>query len=288
MILDECDSKAAKQEQYFCPEDDFLRKKPSQEVSLDQGTQKIPEFTQTTDSSMPGNFVNRHTLLPNETTESSLKTNILHTSCETFDTAQHIKQEQLEHEEESVVNDSGLSTPTSMSYISMSSNHNISQEDDKEYNVPPESTSSYSTYYNSGSTSTDTGSDKDKNEYSVYKFKHNFTKRFSLEKHNTIDASALSFDLQERKSKVKKQVSHDSSHSPSSCSPKSPNSEVTESLPGFILHPPGTHYVPLTIHPNVISSELSKLDICRPAVLHPINIQVNFSGPRLCIRSIQE
>lgn len=60
-------------------------------------------------------------------------------------------------------------------------------------------------------------------------------------------------------------------------------------LPGFVLHPNGTHYIPMSIHPSNLGCDLferNKHERCR--VFHPISIPVNFSGPLLYLRRIKE
>lgn len=309
MILDESLSQAAKEEQYRHLEEDSNRGQPMPQMPVDPTTQKVPEFAQSTGSPMPGFPVPVQTSQPNVVAaDSSLQPNASYMGLEAFATAQQVTQEQLKHDkhlwtlltskytEESVVEDSGLSTGTNMSNKTSSSRYITNQEENNVYKVPQEPASSFSAY-NSGSTSMDTGSDK--NDYSVYKFKHNITKRFSQEekKVNTSDSSSLSSGSQDKKCKIKRKASHGRSRSPSSFSTNYPNSdsshgssgaEVTGPLPGFILHPAGTHYVPLSVHPTDIITEIFKLDNNCRKVFHPINIPVNFSGPRVCMKSVQE
>ena len=163
------------------------------------------------------------------------------------------------------------------------------------YKVPLEPVSQYSSHISS----IESGSDK--NDYTVYKFKHNITKRFSQEekKVKTIsDSSSLSSGSQDNKCKVKRKISHGRSRNPSSFSTNYPHSESSHGssgvdangpLPGFILHPTGTQYVPLSIHSTYIITDIFKKDTtCRRNVFHPISIPVNFGGPRLCMKTVQD
>lgn len=59
-------------------------------------------------------------------------------------------------------------------------------------------------------------------------------------------------------------------------------------LPAFVLHPQGTHYLPLTIQPSCFQNALPQLDrLQQPLVFHPISILVNFSAPGLVIQNAE-
>ena len=51
-------------------------------------------------------------------------------------------------------------------------------------------------------------------------------------------------------------------------------------IPIFALHPRGSHYVPMRISSDLLTSDLKffDLDSEAPLVLHPITISVNFCG----------
>lgn len=290
MLLDESLSQSAKEEQYRHLEGDSNRQQPIQEMYVDPATQKIPEFSKSTGPPMPG------FLVP-------------HSGVESFDTAQQATQKIFKHEnnlwtlptseytEESVVEDSGLSTGTNVSNDTKSSQYITNQEENNVYKMPQEPTSS-SSAYDFGSTSIDTESDK--NNYSAYKFKLNMRKRFpkKVQVNSSNNLSSLRYGPQDRKCKMKIRADHCRSQSPCSFSTNYPNSdssggsssvEVTGILPGFILHPNGTYYVPVSVYPTGINAEIFRLDnSCRPSISHPVNISVNFSGPGVCLRSVQE
>ncbi|XP_060080943.1 uncharacterized protein LOC132560295 [Ylistrum balloti] len=157
-----------------------------------------------------------------------------------------------------------------------------------------------------------TGIDSDQSGSNVYKFKHNITKRFSQEEkyHHPTSASDTSSRSwhSDDSSKSKRKTRHES-HSPSSddtnyppsshssdgmtrckTSLKIPDTSNTP-LPAFVLHPKGTHYIPLSIHPshiqNIFPKESSRenSDTSIPA-FHPISIPVNFSGPCVSITNL--
>lgn len=311
-LSDESLSQAAKEEQYRHLEEDANRGQPLAPHPVDPGGQKeflstagtniIPGFTGTSQvqsQNSQSNIVQADSTLPNSSSFLGL---------DALATAQHVTQEQLKHDkhlwtlltsnytEGTPVEDSGVSTGTvsNMSNKTVSSGCTSEQEYGNVYKVPQEPVSSFNTY--NSSATMDTTSDK--NDYSVYKFKHNITKRFSQEekKVNTSDSSSLSSSSQDNKCKVKRKVCHMRSRSPGSFSTNYPlsdsshsSAEVTGPLPGFILHPGGTHYVPLSINPTDAIAEIFKRDSnCRRKVFHPISIPVNFGGPRVCMKSIQE
>lgn len=311
-ISDESLSQAAKEEQYRHIEEDSNRSQAMTPITVDPVGPKVVEYTHTNVAPMPGLSAAIQNSQPNiVAADSTLQNSSSYMGLDALATAQQVTQEQLKHDkhlwtllttkytDQPVVEDSGLSTGT----VSNTSNKTVSscymsgQDDGNVYKVPQEPVSNFSSY-NSTSTSMETGSDK--NDYSVYKFKHNITKRFSQEEKKvmTSDSSSLSSGSQDNKCKVKRKISHGRSRSPSSFSTNYPNSdsshgssgvEVTGPLPGFILHPAGTHYVPLTIHPTDVITEIFKKDNnCRRKVFHPISIPVNFGGPRVCMKSVQE
>ncbi|CAG2241131.1 unnamed protein product [Mytilus edulis] len=160
------------------------------------------------------------------------------------------------------------------------------------------------------------GSNGSKNYYHkshAYKFKHNITKRFSKEISPWHPRSERSSDSMEDESEQGKQniISY-STTSPSTeysqylgsenCSsnsyckkkqiPRYRNNLVKDGrsdsnqvpLPAFVLHPLGTHYVPVTIPPTYFNS-LFKDDINGSTAYHPISIPVNFCGPSVAIHT---
>ena len=155
------------------------------------------------------------------------------------------------------------------------------------------------------SSTQDTSSEK--MDSSVYKFKHNITKRFSQEekKINQSDTSSSSSMEEKRNEKVKRKMRHVRSRSPSSSgSSNYPNSNSSNNnssssagkekvhvgtksqtlLPGFILHPNGTHYIPLSINPSSFSTNL--FSASHSCIYHPVSIPVNFGGPVLHMKKV--
>ncbi|KAH3881381.1 hypothetical protein DPMN_005307 [Dreissena polymorpha] len=149
----------------------------------------------------------------------------------------------------------------------------------------------------------------DKNDGNVYKFKHNITKRFSEEGKKMEVSDFVSISNENIQKRIKPVFRHARMGSPSSMmsshfssSDLNGSSSTGESascinidtklaspLPGFVLHPFGTHYIPITIHPSNLGCDLferNKQERCR--VFHPITIPVNFSGPLLYLRRIKE
>ncbi|XP_033745404.1 uncharacterized protein LOC117330938 [Pecten maximus] len=157
---------------------------------------------------------------------------------------------------------------------------------------------------------TNAASDFDQSGSNVYKFKHNITKRFSQEEkhHNPTEArETRNWHSGDGVSKPNRKVSRHQSRSPSSddtvypdsshssdgverrckTSLKLPNTSSTP-LPAFVLHPKGTHYIPLSIHPSHIKNILPKESLRDNSSLpafHPISIPVNFSGPCVSIKN---
>ena len=147
----------------------------------------------------------------------------------------------------------------------------------------------------------------DRNESGTYKFKHNITQRFSQEEKQVQQSDTSSSSSQENNhEKLKRKFRHGKCHSQScfdssrySNSESSNGNGSTDSsngseefklslLPGFVLHPTGTHYVPLSIHPSHMGNNFfsSKAAQQGPNVYHPISIPVNFGGPLLSMRKI--
>ncbi|XP_064604207.1 uncharacterized protein LOC135469621 isoform X2 [Liolophura sinensis] len=160
---------------------------------------------------------------------------------------------------------------------------------------------------------------------SSYKFKQNITLRFSEEKRKASDTSSSSSREGGSKAKVRRKVPKTiKSLSPQSDSSIYPTSEYScngnatsstgdnpsqgnmpeehknikeefrlngVSLPGFILHPMGLYYLPISL----TESQVSMLGLVpfieasvqqHAALLHPINIPVNFGSNSLTMRSI--
>ncbi|XP_021371008.1 transcription factor cwo-like isoform X2 [Mizuhopecten yessoensis] len=160
-----------------------------------------------------------------------------------------------------------------------------------------------------------TGADSDQSGSNVYKFKHNITKRFSQDEkyhHPTVTSATSSRSWQsDDSSKPGRKVSRHGSRSPSSddtnypasshssygadriCKKGLKKSETSNTpLPAFVLHPKGTHYIPLSIHPSHIQNIFPK-ESSRDSsgsnfpAYHPISIPVNFSGPCVSIKNLQ-
>lgn len=239
---------------------------------------------------------------------------------DSFANAQQITQEHLKRDKhlwtlltsqynsKSMGDDSGLSTgPGSNNTKSDSSKY--SMHENGMYKVPKIDPSAYGSI-NGSQASMDTGSDR--NDSSVYKFKHNITKRFSEETtspkmlHPSDSSSISSRGEQKRSEKLKRKFRHIRSRSPSSTiSSQYPNSDSSNNngssngesssagedtkvpclLPGFVLHPVGTHYIPLSVHPSSMGPDFfAKVTQQGPRVFHPISIPVNFGGPLLYMK----
>ncbi|CAG2222424.1 unnamed protein product [Mytilus edulis] len=168
--------------------------------------------------------------------------------------------------------------------------------------------------------SSDQNSSEDSNRHKIdyhkshsYKFKHKYYKRFSQERrpyHLKSDKSSDSREDGNEQGKQNKMDCRTSSpgtqHSQYLGSQNSSTDSYCEQnnvlryqndfgsdgrfdskqapLPAFVLHPLGTHYVPVTIHPthfkNVFKDETNTQ---ASAAYHPISIPVNFCGPNVSI-----
>ena len=160
------------------------------------------------------------------------------------------------------------------------------------------------------------GSNGSKNDYHkshAYKFKHNITKRFSKERSPWDPKSERSSDSMENENEQgKRKIVSYSTSSPSteysqylgseksstnSCSKKNKipryqndfgkdgrfDSKLVP-LPAFVLHPLGTHYVPVSI-PHTHFKSVFKDDSKGSTAYHPISIPVNFCGPSVSIHT---
>ncbi|XP_063440169.1 hairy/enhancer-of-split related with YRPW motif protein-like [Mytilus trossulus] len=160
------------------------------------------------------------------------------------------------------------------------------------------------------------GSNGSKNDYHkshAYKFKHNITKRFSKERSPWNPKSERSSDsMEDENEQGKRKIVSYSTSSPSteysqylgsensstnSCSQKNRIQRYQNDfgkdgrfdskqvpLPAFVLHPLGTHYVPVTIPPTYFKS-VFKDDSKGSTAYHPISIPVNFCGPSVSIHT---
>lgn len=155
--------------------------------------------------------------------------------------------------------------------------------------------------------------DKDCRKTNVYKFKHNITKRFSEEGKPHLKSDTSSTDSREEEGEQGKQKGYRLGSPETDCSryPVSENSSTTNSycsgmyknlkhknvnnregqfdskhvpLPAFVLHPLGTHYVPVTIHPSHFQN-VFKDESKSSTAYHPISIPVNFCGPSVSIQT---
>ncbi|KAK3103320.1 hypothetical protein FSP39_018468 [Pinctada imbricata] len=158
---------------------------------------------------------------------------------------------------------------------------------------------------------------------SVYKFKHNITKRFSQEEKrelhpappsDTSSSSSREEEMEKVKRKYPRQfIRHkargnalDSSQSGlenpliypnnkyghgisnvySHCNEKDESGAMDVPLPAFVLNPDGTHYIPISIHPSHLGNIIPKKESSELQTYHPISIPVNFGGPHITMRSI--
>ena len=147
----------------------------------------------------------------------------------------------------------------------------------------------FSSNFERSSTSSDSGQN-------VYKFKKYITQRFSLEEKvqtsNTSSSScneeqnARRFTLMTLNNKYNREATLYSSSSNDSYNQslqhdkrEGCNIGVATKLPGFILHPSGTHYVPVSVHPDhVADSSISTKNYSSAMVFTPISIPVSFYG----------
>lgn len=317
IMNDDSLSQAAKEEQYRHVEEDISSVHSVAAGVLEPGGAGPPaqhyQHTQPTPAPVgpqpqiptPAENTNQQTTYPN---------------FESFVSAQQITQEHLKRDKhlwtlltskynaKAGVEDSGLSTGPG-SGISTDTSMKYTLHGNGLYKIPVDPVP---TLHNSSSqTSMDTGSDR--NDSSVYKFKHNITKRFSEETTpktlNPSDSSSISSrEDQKRCEKLKRKFRHVRSRSPSSTiSSQYPNSDSSNNnsssngessnsgeenkqscyLPGFVLHPVGTHYIPLSIHPSNVGYDFfAKATQQGPRVFHPISIPVNFGGPLLYMKSV--
>ncbi|CAC5405950.1 unnamed protein product [Mytilus coruscus] len=157
------------------------------------------------------------------------------------------------------------------------------------------------------------GSKIDFHKAHAYKFKHNITKRFSKERSPWPPKSDKSSDsMEDENEQGKQKIISYSTSSPSTeysqylgSENSSTNSYCKKNkipryqndfgkdgrfdskqvpLPAFVLHPLGTHYVPVTIPPTHFKS-VFKDDIKGSTAYHPISIPVNFCGPSVSIHT---
>ncbi|CAG2194560.1 unnamed protein product [Mytilus edulis] len=147
------------------------------------------------------------------------------------------------------------------------------------------------------SCSSDQNSSEDSNRHKIdyhkshsYKFKHNITKRFSQERRSYHLKSDISSDSMEDGNEQGKQnqmgcktSSPGTQHSQYLGSQNS-STDVIVPLPAFVLHPLGTHYVPVTIHPTHFKKVFKdETNTQASAAYHPISIPINFCGPNVSI-----
>lgn len=65
------------------------------------------------------------------------------------------------------------------------------------------------------------------------------------------------------------------------------NNSTSVALPGFILHPQGTHYMPISVHnTNIAGLFENTSDHDGPMVFHPISIPVHFRRPVISMPNI--
>ncbi|WAR26120.1 CWO-like protein [Mya arenaria] len=237
------------------------------------------------------------------------------------------KEEQYRHVEE----DSGrqLTPMTVEPGVDTAAKYEDSKMNVEENSSSPYPSSNSSNKTDSGIKSSTHGSDKvlykvpmdpnnyqtmdsisDKNDSSVYKFKHKITKRFS-EEGKKIPQSDSSSSLGSNEN-TQRGIKRDMARHPRSLSSYISSSlysnsdlngnssagdsgsgeepKITCPLPGFVLHPKGTHYVPMSIHPSNVGNDFldkSKYEQ-NTKVFHPISIPVNFGGPLLYMKRVKE
>ena len=93
-----------------------------------------------------------------------------------------------------------------------------------------------------------------------------------------IDTASTSSDDCKRRNSIK--LSSPESPSIGAQLAESPSPASSFILPGFILHPSGTHYMPISVQNTNVSGLLdSPVESGGPPVFHPISIPVHFRRP---------
>jgi hypothetical protein len=151
---------------------------------------------------------------------------------------------------------------------------------------------------NSGS---DLSSSRPSSKGSAYKFKNNITMRFSSEEGmGNCGSDSSSSNSNELKLKAANPLKR--KHVQYRCPPSSPSTSEFSSngdsgtfsstmlitpkpLPGFVLHPTGSHYMPMSMNPSDLDGILSK-DCAANNACHPITISVDFGAPRISAQNI--
>jgi len=316
-LTDESLSRAAKEEQYRHVEEDISTGRQLTPMAIEHGVDVPPSTDYNMESSQlvlpPFNSpiqIPHQPIIP--ISSSPMHTNLFG-GLEALASAQQITQEHLKHDKhlwtlltakyednKMAVEDSSSPYPSSNSSNKTDSGIKSSSNGSEQsmYKVPSDPNNSL-------------GIDniQYKNVGSLYKFKHKITKRFSEEgkKLPPSDSSSSLGSTENAQHRVKQKALR---------RPKSPFSFVSSSLysnsdmngnssagdsgsgeeqkivcplPGFVLHPKGTHYVPMSIHPsNVCQDFLNNSKYERNRVFHPISIPVNFGGPLLYMKRVQE
>lgn len=315
IMNDDSLSRDAKEEQYRHVEESICPNQPSQEQagvqSVNYGQNMPSQLSVTTSTSLP--LINRFPLpVINCPEPFCAPMQVTCNGFEAFANAQQITEKQLKQDNHlwSVAtsnlnrDDSGFSTGRESVTSGMRIPRKYSQPSNGKVGQIPQSgmTCNRTSITSSTCTSVDTNSDK--NDRNVYKFKHSITKRFSEEK--KMMGPSVASSLSSSKDKPLKRKLHQSCcHSPSSSnSSRHPNSDTSNDtgsaigescsntgeskpifvLPGFVLHPNGTHYVPLSIHPSNIGNYLFPILPDVNCIFHPISIPVNFGGSTLHIK----
>ena len=211
--------------------------------------------------------------------------------------------ESSDQKNRSITSDSGF-TNTDSAFSSISIPLHKSRTDDR--NTHLDNTVGYERANSSGSYA-----------QSSYKFKHSITKRFSQEQvkqqQHSDSSSSSSKDEQSlkaaRRSNLKTMLSnyslgstaypcssndgynqsnlHSSINSAGEQAVQGQDVNVNMYLPGFVLHPTGSHYVPVSIHPMNVPQSFAKNEGNEPVIYHPISIPVWLNGPRIEIKGSQ-
>jgi hypothetical protein len=132
----------------------------------------------------------------------------------------------------------------------------------------------------------------------VYKFKNKITMRFSAEEGNGNtgnDSSSSNSNEPKRNPQNKLKRKHVQFRCPPSSNSSSNGDSVTFSptilitqkpLPGFVLHPTGSHYIPMSMSPSHLDGILSQNSEVNHAC-HPVSISVDFGVPRITAQNIR-
>ncbi|KAL5010229.1 hypothetical protein ScPMuIL_012534 [Solemya velum] len=140
----------------------------------------------------------------------------------------------------------------------------------------------------------------------IYKFKHSITKRFSQQKSGSNPSDSSSSSSREDESDQYKWFGTSSITDSSSSRSTTSNcrkgdfqmfqlsrryredgfSGSSSMLPAFVLHPSGTHYIPVKIATTSVDEIFPESPVSMSGTFHPINIPVCFDRPCFLIQNV--